>query len=236
MKRGFTLIEVLVALLLAGVILLAFVQAYAQALGASRRLMQSTELLREGHNALALLGSRVREACYVWGPSSTAISLGGTPSTQNTTQANPSSNWPLQNPSRMLALILPPTPDRPARFMAYYPMRRSRYLEVFKGASHRLLPLPNDEERWVLLEYRRNLTNPQGQPLALPEEGCAAMLQDPHFGLSGGAAWLLADSLYPDPAGPFVLEPDRVTLRLGLAAPDATIPPKTLELAVALRR
>lgn len=158
-RRGFTLIEILVALTVLAVLMLAFVQFYSGTLRTTASLQIQNELLSEGQLAHHLIASRIKEAWYVWPPASTLqlASTGWT--TANTLRGG--RNWtagPL-----FLAMILPPERDRVRcsddvkgcfRFFAYYPMKRSYYLTHASPAETLEPAPPNDDKVWVLMEYR----------------------------------------------------------------------------------
>lgn len=159
MKKGFTLIEILAALAIMAILMLAFVQFFGGTLRVSSELQVQNELLNEGQVAHQLIASRIKEAWYVWPPGS-SLELAHTGwTTQNTFDG--SHTWTVG--PFFLAMILPPLKDGVTcsssktgcfRFFAYYPMRRQDYV-ANASVTEALEPDPrNDPNVWVLMEYR----------------------------------------------------------------------------------
>ncbi len=159
MRRGFTLIEILVALAVMGVLMLAFVQFFGSTLKASSNLHIRNELLNEAQVAHHLIANRIKEAWYVWPPGSVLRMANSGWSTKNTLDGG--HDWTVG--PRFLAMILPPRKDGVEcsgdptgcfRFFAYYPMKRAHYV-THASAVEALEPdPPNDGHTWVLMEYR----------------------------------------------------------------------------------
>ncbi len=163
MKRGFTLIEILVALGILAILTLAFVRFFAGTLRASNDLQVKNELMNEAQVALPLIASRVKEAWYIFPPGQVIRLASSGWSTRNTVDGG--YDWTVGN--HFLAMILPPErddlncqstgPDKNLgcfRFFAYYPMRRQAYVSN-ASALESLDPDPqNDAKVWVLMEYR----------------------------------------------------------------------------------
>jgi hypothetical protein len=179
-----SLIEILTSLTTLALLLGSLIPLVGQGLEYSQRLEQRTQLLANGARSMAIVASRIREACYLWPPGAPLV-LGTSPSTRNTTVVPTSSIW--KQGEQFLALILPPSqPAQTPQFLAYYPMLRSHYLRHFSG-SNALQPHPkSDGQTWVLIEYRRNLDLEQATTcLDLALSGS----------LTGGQARLFADQL-----------------------------------------
>ncbi len=159
MKKGFTLIEILVALAVLAVLMLAFVSFFSSTLRISSSLQVQNELLSEAQVAHQLVASRIKEAWYVWPPGSILRLANSGWTTQNT--LNGGRDWTV-GPT-FLAMILPPLKDGISctvdksgcfRFFAYYPMKRSHYV-AHASAVEALDPdTQNDGKVWVLMEYR----------------------------------------------------------------------------------
>jgi len=159
MKRGFTLIEILVALAVLAVLMLAFVLFFRGTLRASSSLQVQNELMSEAQVAHQLVASRIKEAWYLWPPGSVLRLAGSGWTTRNTLDGG--RDWAVG--PKFLAMILPPSKDGVAcsadregcfRFFAYYPMRRDHYV-ARASPVEALDPDPaNDGKVWVLMEYR----------------------------------------------------------------------------------
>ncbi len=159
MRRGFTLIEILVALSVMAVLMLAFVRFFGGTLRATGRLQVRNELLNEAQLAHHLIASRVKEAWYVWPPGRKLRLANSGWTTQNTLDGG--RNWTVG--PKFLAMILPPAKDGVEcsrdkagcfRFFAYYPMKRSFYLSHASAVEALEPDGPNDGKVWVLMEYR----------------------------------------------------------------------------------
>ena len=174
--KGFTLIEILVALAVMAVLMLAFVRFFSGTLRTAASLQAQNELLNEGQLAHHLIVSRIKEAWYVWPPGSVLRLANSGWTTENSLRGG--QDWTV-GPT-FLAMILPPEQDQTRcsandrgcfRFFAYYPMKRSFYL-AHASPVEALEPDPrNDRKVWVLMEYRayykpgRNCpVKPSGKP------------------------------------------------------------------------
>jgi len=160
-KRAFTLIEILAALAVLGILMLAFVRFFGGTLKTSGRLQVQNELLNEGQISQQLIASRIKEAWYLF-PKGTTIRLTNSGWTTKNVFDN-SYNWTVGE--RFIAMILPPKLDNVKcsedsrgcfRFYAYYPLPRSWY-QANASAVVKLNPDPeNDPHVWVMMEYRAN--------------------------------------------------------------------------------
>jgi prepilin-type N-terminal cleavage/methylation domain-containing protein len=130
-NRGFTLIEVLVALAVLGVVALAYTQTFT-----------NTLQLSSDANGKSTLPSS--SGSTEW---STKDTISGANNQQWTIGTDP-----------VLAMILPRDSGGQYQFLAYYAMTRANYV------ANALPPLgldaeaANDNQTWVLMEYRANFT------------------------------------------------------------------------------
>ncbi len=206
MRKGFTLIEILVSLAVLAVLMLAFVRFFGGTLEASGRLQIQNELLAEAQIAHHLIASRVKEAWYVWPPGANLKLASSGWSTANTLDGG--RDWTVG--PKFLAMILPPQKDGVEcstdkagcfRFYAYYPMRRSHYTSK-ASAVEALDPDPaNDSKVWVLMEYRSYYRIKGGKSCPVRPDGSP----DPsNTGYRGRRGRLLVDYLQPftDPWDP----------------------------------
>jgi len=65
MRKGFTLIEILVAIAVMSILLLAFVRFFGGTLRVSNNLQVQNDLLNEAHVSHQLIASRIKEAWYI---------------------------------------------------------------------------------------------------------------------------------------------------------------------------
>jgi len=225
--RGFTLIEILTALGITSLLLLAFVRFYGSTLQTTHELHHQSELLHEGDIAHQLIASRIKEAWYIF-PKGTKISLAQSGwTTQNRLENDEA--WTVGE--TFLALILPPEREDVTcsenvngcfRFFAYYPLPRWWYVQNANAAEALDKDPQNDAKVWVLMEYRSNYRS-----------GCPVTSNgnpDPsNTGYRGRRGRLLVDYVQPlqDPWNPtfnYTLfehpddpAPSKLTLRLRLA-------------------
>ncbi|MEF2280435.1 type II secretion system protein [Deinococcus sp. YIM 134068] len=181
-ETGFTLVEMLVVMGIFGVVLLALSNTFVGGSRTTTLAMARAELQQETVNAEQLIGSRVKEAWYVFPPAQT-LALGGGELRRNPLVTSASGNWTVGT-HPLLAVILPPktpgaecapstpavpasgsTPAKPEvdakndgcyKFYAYYPVKRSVWVN---GTSETSPSNPgkdtaNDGTVWILVEYR----------------------------------------------------------------------------------
>jgi prepilin-type N-terminal cleavage/methylation domain-containing protein len=196
-RAGFSLIELLVALGILGILCIMILQSVASSAQLSGSVNTSNELLREGQITVQLLSHRLKEACYVH-PSGTRITLTSTgfTATNAFNSANPS-QWVIGT-HPMVAMLLPPKPDETAyRFFAYYAIPRHQYVTQTTGASNPGRDALNDTSVWMLMEYRANI------PLVPAETPCADIptLQTYADSILGRAGNLVLDYLAPSAPG-----------------------------------
>jgi prepilin-type N-terminal cleavage/methylation domain-containing protein len=198
-NKGFTLLEVLIALGLLGILLVLLFQTIGGTAQVSTSSNAGNELLREGQIAQQILASRIKEACYIY-PSGATITMGSGSTTRNLFGI-PSNNWVI-NTHPIMAMILPPnardidaSPGAFFRFFAYYAVKRSDFLSMgaITSPNKPSADPRNDDSVWVIMEYRKNLTDFPSTTTAK----CATMISSDITGSSGR---LLVD--YVSPANP----------------------------------
>ena len=204
---GFTLLELLIALAIMGVIMLAFTQLFGGSLRASSDISARNELLSEGQIAQQLIASRLRQASYIYPPGS-SFTLTNTVRTRNTLRG--SQSWTVGT-DPILAMVAPPkgasspgvttcnsdtqaNKDMCFMFYAYYPLRRGTFMDAV-DAKYAPEPDPANDDVWLLMEYRQHIydnVNRQGNRLANPP-GEGAVLA----ALGGSTAQILVDYVQP---------------------------------------
>lgn len=179
-SSGMTLIEMLVAMAIMSVLMLAFTQVFGGSLRASAEINARNELVNEGQIAQQLIASRLQSAYYIY-PNGTTLQLttGGT-TTPNTIRTGAGQDWTVGT-DPFVAVLVPPTMSpapatgTPAQcpansasssvkesnkqfcftFYAYYPIRRGALI-VSNSASAPPADSTN-ENAWILMEYRANI-------------------------------------------------------------------------------
>ncbi|WP_278913540.1 prepilin-type N-terminal cleavage/methylation domain-containing protein [Deinococcus wulumuqiensis] len=214
-QRGLTLVELLVALALMGIVLTALVNYFSQGSRVATESGSRAELQQEILNAQQLIAGRLKEAWYVY-PAGQTLQLGASATSTASLRRNPipntartgTANW-LTGSDPVLAMILPPraagtcpttapsgggSADLCYRFFAYYPVKRSVWVSGTGGTSAPSASNPGDEPAndnvWVLAEYRKTLY------------GFTPATAVPTTTLDGGDANLLTDYVAPTYATP----------------------------------
>ncbi|MBZ9750385.1 prepilin-type N-terminal cleavage/methylation domain-containing protein [Deinococcus sp. HMF7604] len=167
-NHGFTLIELLVAVALALIVLFAASNLLISSSSSATNLQARNDMAQEGQIALNYIAANVREAAYVY-PNGTTLNLGG----GDTTRRPGGGNWVVGNSTApILAFIKAPrlpvagcwkvtenelNDDKACyKFVAYYPVLRSAWVAASTGQNNPGSDLANGE-RWLLVEYRKNL-------------------------------------------------------------------------------
>lgn len=214
-SHGFTLLEVLVALLLTGIIFAAFLQVFTGTLQQSSQVSAKSELLKEGQIALQVMASRLQEACYVYPPQSTLQLANSGYTTKNPIKGN--YQWTVGT-DPIVAMVLPPeVPGNTDncdnnntqfcyRFYAYYPILRSDYTSSADNDINIGADGGNDNQTWVLMQYLRYFTNGQTPTIAatgIPAT-CSNLVNNniTPTDLQGGVAALLTDYVQPSTTTP----------------------------------
>jgi prepilin-type N-terminal cleavage/methylation domain-containing protein len=199
MRRGFTLVEALLSLLLLGIISVALFQTLGTSIGSSNSINASNDLLREGQIAQQVITARIKESCYVY-PAGQILTLAASGwSTQNAFGSG--SVWTI-NTHPIVAMIMPPNlSNTNYQFLAYYAIPRSQYVNNATGANNPGLDVRNDTTTWMIMEYRIGLGTGAGQTCQAISTGAA---------VSGGDASLLVDYVSPTSpiTGLFTVDPN----------------------------
>ncbi|GGM17986.1 PulJ/GspJ family protein [Deinococcus aerophilus] len=179
-QAGFTLLEMLVAMALIGIVLTALVSFFTQGSQASAQSSSRAELQQELLNAQQLISGKLREAWYVYPPGQT-ITMTGTSLTQKPAGGN---SW-LVGTDPILAMVLPPELAGGAyRFLAYYPVKRSVWVSGTGTGSWRSPGLDaTNGDTWVLAEYRGTIAaglggGPPATPPIVPTSNTPNILSD----------------------------------------------------------
>ncbi len=167
-SRGLTLLEVLIAMAILGILLLAFTQLFTGSLRASSEVNARNELLYEGQIAQQLIAARLQQAAYIY-PNGTTLQLtnSGT-TTKNTVRSGAGQNW-IMGTDPFIAMLLPPEQSGGVcqtgnlefcfSFFAYYPMRRGTFVSSSISSANKPDPNPTNEDMWLLMEYRANVVD-----------------------------------------------------------------------------
>lgn len=209
-SKGFTLVELLVAMALLGIVLSALVTFFSQGSRVSTQSSSRAELQQEVLNAQQLIVGKLKEAWYIY-PAGQTLQLGSSSTSTANLRQNPVTgtprggfaNW-LTGTDPILAVILPPksvgtcpttAPGGGSgaefcyRFFAYYPVKRSTWVSGTGGTTAPTASNPGDEPNndavWVLAEYRKTLY------------GFSSGDTVPTTTLDGGDANLLTDYIAP---------------------------------------
>ena len=177
-RNGFTLVEMLISMVILGILMLAFTQIFGGSLRASSEINTRNELISEGQIAQQLIASKLQSAYYFYTGTLQLTSGGDT--TINTVRSGAGQNWTVGT-DPFVAMLVPPTMSPPPAsgapsqcpadsasnsvkasnnqfcftFYAYYPMRRANFVTNVPNSAP---PAdPNNENGWVLMEYRANV-------------------------------------------------------------------------------
>ena len=210
-RRGLTLLEVLVAMTIMGVIMLAFTQLFSGSLRASSTISARSELLSEGQIAQQLIVSRLKEAAYIY-PPGTRFVMTNTVRTRNTVRTGQS--WTV-GADPVVALLAPPkgspntdtttcsrasqsNKDMCYMFYAYYPVERGVFMDEV-NLKYAPQSDPANGDAWLLMEYRQHVydgVNRAGNRLRSPPDPSAVLGR-----LGGSTAQILVDYVQPTREG-----------------------------------
>lgn len=184
---GLTLVELLVAIAIFGLITLLVSQFFTGSTSVSMASSSRAELQQEVLNAQQLMAANVKEAWYIYPPGST-LNMSTTALTRRPAGGN---TWTVGTDPILALVLLPQVPGGDYRFRAYYPVQRSVWVEGTAESSWRNpgANALNDGRVWVLAEYRVNL----------PPAAVSNMVSSPP-NVTGGQANLLADYIAPTTA------------------------------------
>jgi prepilin-type N-terminal cleavage/methylation domain-containing protein len=174
---AFTLIELLIALALVGIVLSAVVYVYIGTTRSAASLQARNDLMPEMQITQNYMAGKLREAAYIFqnGANIQMSAAGGT-----SKSPAGSANFKVGT-DPVLAFILPPktvlaggctgatastASDYCYTFYAFYAMKRSDYLSGASGADDPGDSPGNDATSWVLVEYRANYIGTLGFSVA----------------------------------------------------------------------
>lgn len=168
--QAFTLIELLIALLLVGIILAAVVYVNIETVRASASLQARNQLLPELQMAQNYMAGKLKQAAYIF-PNGSNIQM----SVSGATTAKPPGgsagsiyNW-VVGTDPIIAFVLPPktvtsgncatattmtTSNFCYAFYAFYAMKRDAFVAATSFADDPGTNGANDASSWVLVEYR----------------------------------------------------------------------------------
>ena len=217
-QAGLSLLELLIAMAIMGVLMLAFTQLFGGSLQASSSISARNELLSEGQIAQQLVVSKLKQASFIY-PTDTTFQMTNTVRTRNTINESRGQFWRVGN-DPIVAMIVPPqgsnnpnltscprfnaptraqdSTDMCFTFYAYYPIKRSVFIEEVDADS---APVPDsaNDDAWLLMEYRQNFfdgVDRSSNRLASPP-GSNAVLNR----LGGLSARILVDYVQPPENG-----------------------------------
>lgn len=168
--QAFTLIELLIALLLVGIILAAVVYVNIETVRASASLQARNQLLPELQMAQNYMAGKLKQAAYIF-PNGSNIQM----SVSGATTAKPPGgsagsiyNW-VVGTDPIIAFVLPPKTVTSGNcatattmtasnfcyaFYAFYAMKRDAFVAATSFADDPGTNGANDASSWVLVEYR----------------------------------------------------------------------------------
>ncbi len=163
-KSGFTLVELLVAIAIFGLLFVIIISITTSMSESSQNINSRSLLTQEGQNIQRLLAGRISEAVYIY-PAGTSLNLGSGDTTRNTISGG--NSWTV-NRDPFIAMILPPRSpggdcttggDQTGcyRFYAYYAMHRKVLANSSLADSTKPPKDPINDDSWVLMQYNANL-------------------------------------------------------------------------------
>lgn len=162
-RRGFTLLELVIAMAVMGILMVSFIQFFVGSLKTAQDLDSRSELVAEGQIAHQLISARLQEAWYIL-PPATTVTLSHT-SAWMITKPSGGTGWTVESSSEpFIAMVLPPTnlgqtcssSDTSGcyRFFAYYAIKRSDYVtNTSTRTNDRLFSDPSNPNALVLMQY-----------------------------------------------------------------------------------
>jgi prepilin-type N-terminal cleavage/methylation domain-containing protein len=154
-KSGFTLLEILVALGILGVLSVIFLQVFSNTLSTTTNINSRNTLINEGQLAMRVISSRLQEACYVY-PQGSSITMTSSGWTTQKTVGGSGYTW-VVGTDPIVAMLLPPEAgSNQYRFFAYFAMTRTAYQN--NASANEQLEVDNlNTNALVLMEYRANI-------------------------------------------------------------------------------
>ncbi|MDX2005866.1 MAG: type II secretion system protein [Meiothermus sp.] len=162
--RGFTLLEIIIAMAVMGILMVSFIQFFVGSLKTAQDIDNRSELVTEGQIAHQLISARLQEAWHLL-PPGTSVALSHTAAWM-ITKPSGGTTWTVESATEpFMAMVLPPTnlgqtcssTDTRGcyRFFAYYSITRSSYVSnTSNRANDRLISDPSNPGAWVLMQYR----------------------------------------------------------------------------------
>lgn len=217
--HGMTLVEMLVAMSILSVLMLAFTQVFGGSLRASTEINARNELISEGQIAQQLIASRLQGAYFVYPTGQTIQLTGSGDTTPNTVRSGAGQDW-IVGTDPFIALILPPkttgqcptssttttgTENACFTFYAYYPIVRGTFIGTNRDSAP---PAdPSNADVWFLMEYRANLYDGinRSTNLLLTPPNTATVLTNSastHPTVRGRAGTILTDYVQPTTTAP----------------------------------
>jgi len=180
--------ELLIALGLTGILLGVFFQFFTGAMKSSRKISNDTVLVTEAQLVQQFVGSKIIEAAYIF--PANGVKLGTNAITKN--YFRDGQFWNSSKDSFIAGFLPPRQGEVNHQFFAYYTMPRSEFIAATQGGVT-LDPDPgNDNNTWVLLEYRKN-------EVSLPSSNVLDLRNKPD--IRGGETHLVADYIQPSNLG-----------------------------------
>lgn len=183
-NTGFSLVEVLIALGIAGVLLAVMFQFLIGASKSAEKISSHSQIVTELQLAQQIISSRIIEAAYIY-PIGTEMKVGGNQLKKN--HIRDTNKWIIGTDPFLAGFVPPKIGETEHLFFAYYILPR----DVFIAATSDDVTLDsdsrNDTKTWVLVEYRQKVTVPPQGFLAVPSADLKG----------GGKPQLVADYIQP---------------------------------------
>lgn len=200
--RGFTLLEVLVSIAIAGILLTTLMSFMSSTNDTAAQTAQASTALRELQNGGAILADDVRLARLIY-PAARSITLDSAYPATVTNPATGTNIWETQPTGTFFAMILPSGAGNcsgtTSEFVAYYLIRRSSLTNLPLTDWGNPGPDPANDDKFVLMRYGTCLSSAPASTASLPTS------------VSGGEGRLVVD--YVGTAG-MNITPSQVTATL----------------------
>lgn len=183
-NKGFSLVELLIALGIAGVLLAVMFQFLIGASKGAEKISSHSQLVTELQLAQQIVSSRIIEAAYIY-PIGTNMQVGGLTLKKN--HIRNTNTWIVGTDPFIAGFVPPKIGETKHLFFAYYILPRDVFISKTSDDVTLDEDARNDTKTWVLVEYRQDVTVPPQGFLAVPADD----LQD------GGNPQIVADYLQP---------------------------------------